>query len=160
MRKQLYKKKNSHILTCIASCLFSKHDEMQIDVVISNQAQQETSKEYGRKVILPPYVSWALNLCRILNLSPYSAACFAYVEDTWWYCTAGEKTVFMSLLWVHITDHWKTSCRQFYGSMGRFPANRCKLRFMFPLKSMAVMNRTLKCAHQLSADPWRNLCCF
>lgn len=55
------------------------------------------------------------------------AACFGYLQDAWWYCTAEWKTVFISLLWVHITDHWKASRWQFYGSMWRFSANQGEL---------------------------------
>lgn len=130
MRKKVCKKK--YMWSCSARCLLHKHDVMQIDVVTNNRLLQETSKKHVRKFLLPPYVSEALNVRRILKPPPCPAACFGYVQDAWWYCTAEGKTVFTSLLWAHITDHWKASPWQFYGSMWRLSGNQGELRFICP----------------------------
>lgn len=95
---------------------------MQIDVVTNNQAQQETSKEYVRKVHLPPYVWDALNVCRISNLSLSSAACSAllsrYMMILSCYfpcsgCTDQWKNQLLTALWIHV----KVPCkpRRAYG---------------------------------------------
>lgn len=77
-----------YMLTYSARWLLYKHDEMQIDVLTYNQLQQETSKKYVRKFLLPPYVSEALNVWGILILPSCPAACVGYFQDTWWYRTA------------------------------------------------------------------------
>lgn len=128
-----------------ARCPFYKHVEMQIDVSFCSWLFLATSKSCARNVLLP--VSGALNVCRIVKPSSCPAACFGYFQDAWWCCTAEGKTVFISLLWVHITDRWKASLWQFYGSMWRFSANQGELRVYLPVEMNGCDAKSLKCAH-------------
>lgn len=59
-----------------ARCLLYEHDEMRMGVPCCSRIFLTTSKKYALKVLLLPYVSEALNVCRIVKLSPCPAACF------------------------------------------------------------------------------------
>lgn len=88
------------MFTFSARCRFYKHDEMQIKAVTYNQLQQETSESYVRKVLLPPYVSGALNESRIcvqLLVLVTSEKCDEVL-------LAEGESVFISPLWMNISE--------------------------------------------------------